>query len=81
VVVVGVPLFTVVGHRRGCGCFDGGWSWWWMHVFSQWLVVVVRAAILTVVGCVVSAHVFKVVGRGGGCGCFDGGLSWYEGTI
>ena len=34
-------------------------------MFSQWLVVVVRAPILT------------VVGRGGGCDCFDGGLSWW----
>jgi len=65
VVVVGVPLFTVVGHRRGCDCFDSGWSWWWVNVFSQWLVVVVRAAILT------------VVGRGGECACFQSGWSWW----
>jgi len=65
VVVVGMPLFTVVGRRRGCGCFDGGWSWRWMHVFSQWLVIVVRAAILTVVGC------------GGECACFQSGWLWW----
>jgi len=47
---MGAPLFTVVGRRHGCGYFDGGWSWWWVRVFSRWLVVIVGVAVLTVVG-------------------------------
>ena len=61
VVVVGAPLFTVVGRRGGFACFHSGWSWWRVRVFSKWLVVVVDVAVLT------------MVGHGGGCSCFDGG--------